>query len=214
MSRVNFAKRRHDLASCFGQAFKIKGYMRKEEIQLLEDLKKVFADLKKTEDVIKILDEKIKEGTESDKKTNPEKTKDEKSIDQKIEKSGDSENEYNKQNTQYFEHPLIYSGPKPTVTHTENYKEGDSSLFVPGTYLQIIRQHEYLMGSGLFGYTTPSMGFNVVVRGDLKGEPFRDVRNHESYHWTQRAGELDTRDATGTHMDVFLPKLHKMYNRV
>ena len=70
------------------------------------------------------------------------------------------------------------------------------------------------MGSGLFGYTTPSMGNNIVVRGDLKGEPFRDVRNHETYHWTQRASELDTRNATDTHMDVFLPKLQKMYSGI
>ena len=116
--------------------------------------------------------------------------------------------------TQYFEPELVYSGQKPTAIHTEKYVEGDSALFVPGTYLQIFRQHEYLMGASLFGYTTPSIGYSVVVRGDLKGEPFRDVRAHEAYHWTQRAGELDTRDATGTHMDVFLPKLHKMYSGI
>ncbi len=91
----------------------------------------------------------------------------------------------------------------------EDYREGDSSLFVPGTYLQIIRQAPYLMGDGLFGYTTPSMGLNVVVRSDLRGEAFRRVRDHEAYHHTQRASEGPTRDATGTHMHEFLPIFEK-----
>ena len=179
--------------------------MSPEEIQLLEDLKKVFADLKKP-----VASPETAKKKSEDAETEPAENKEGKAEENKEAKI--QEDDAGK--TTYFEQPKIYSTDRPTAVYTENYHEGDSSLFVPGTYLQIFRQHEYLMGSGLFGYTTPSMGYSIVVRGDLKGEPFRDVRSHESYHWTQRAGEFDTREATGTHMDVFLPKLNKMYSSV
>ena len=95
------------------------------------------------------------------------------------------------------------------ATFREDYQAGDSSLFVPGSYLQIFRMPLYRMGENLFGFTEPFSTYSVVVRGDLKGEAFRRVRDHEAYHWHMKAGEMETRAATGTHMHDFLPILER-----
>jgi len=98
---------------------------------------------------------------------------------------------------------------KVDYLHEEDFEDGDLDTIAPGTYLEVIRPHKIYLGESLFGWTEPQSGYSVVVRGDLRGTPMRKVRGHEVYHWTQRAGEAATRDATGTHMDEFLPLLER-----
>lgn len=97
----------------------------------------------------------------------------------------------------------------PKNKYEEDYKTGDLDKIAPGTYLEVIRENPKYFEFGLFGFTYSHGGHSVHVRGDLKGEAFRRVRDHEVYHWARLAGEEETRDATGTHMHEFLPLLER-----
>lgn len=129
-----------------------------------------------------------------------------------LERSGDETDEKAESNNRNDTYSVKSENNR--AAFSEDYRPEDSSLFVPGSYLQIFRLPLYRMGENLFGFTEPFSTYNIVVREDLKGETFRRVRNHEAYHWHMKAGEMDTRSATGTHMNEFMPILQRTKYRI
>ncbi len=99
---------------------------------------------------------------------------------------------------------------KKPESYEPDYVEGQLDRFAPGTYIEVTRLNPIYMGDGLFGFTY--LGTNkAFVRGDLKGEALKLVRDHEVRgHQILGLEEHDTRDATGTHMSHFLPLYNAM----
>ncbi len=92
----------------------------------------------------------------------------------------------------------------------EDYKPGDLDTLAPGTYKWVFRVSKEYLGENLFGYTWMGTD-NAVVRGDLKGEAYRRVRDHEVYaHNILGLGEEGARSLTGTHMSEFMPIYERM----
>ena len=99
---------------------------------------------------------------------------------------------------------------KLKYSYEEDYKAGDLDTLAPGTYKWVFRVGKEYLGESLFGYT--QMGTdNAVVRGDLKGEAYRRVRDHEVYaHNILGMDENGARSLTGTHMSEFMPIYERM----